>query len=1219
MGVVEFKASLVARLAKIQVNHSGSLLSYQKYLELPATDRSGDEQAFVDAQITPMLLDLLGYDKSSGESVYNAGLKGRQNIPDFRVGVRMPSGHVRTVFPTEDKNSATPLDDLLGLHGAQVERYLKGLGTPAGLITNGRYVVGLTLSKTGVDPTFVVDLLEVLLLSTGGLVPLLPGLEDAPLNALFLRFRRDAFGNRRAYLDRIGRHPETIWKSTAKPIESHIDDFVDELSARIATIHSDVEAQLLGQLGTATRAWSQIEHAIDQATGLPLSARQQVETLSQALSTQVDQIKSKFESINSSLADIRGRIERLGKDPTNAVERSQVATDLAVLFKSKSADGDVKLARQTARTVLSLTERMSEAKTTLEIRYEKSLAVSARFENWYSLLSESLNIGSREDAIKEFALQAAYVYVVRLLLIRICEDKGLLVRRPLSDGGFRRLITVLRRYLRFSSGTGTSQLLAIAYENAQHIYSHFYGDQTLFDWYEPDENLFLETLVFLNDFNFAKVQQDVLGQVYERYAKSHGKENEGRFYTKRQIVDFMLDLIGISGKNLVGKRVIDPACGSGTFLVRSAPHWISSYKKGKLTPVEVIDKTVSSIWGMDINPFACYLAETNLLIQFLDLIRDARKSDPLFSGIQRFNIYSTNSLDKTYHLMPLMGSAELGDDAVAAAIKSKRDYISIDFSRGWDFVLANPPYVENTDAVKLYPVAKSNGNLYAAFTEFALDLLAPGGEACLITPTSWLNQDKYIDLRRMMLSRATLRYVVKCPYDMFQRAYVDNCIFAFGRGNAAGNYVKVDVRCAQAQKREDESWLRRKTIKFTDINSSRWQKDQKIRIVLLEDVLDFMEVARKNNWQRFASAYAVGASRGIITPKAISLLPTTSTGVNIKDYFLTSKPLNGFATGALYRYSLAYPPVFPKIDYSKSNVKEYKDPKTFSGGRGLVRRAVNRQFRLQVAAELSRSYVNNKDIYTLKPRPGSDPFLISGILNSRLASYSIVNLSEGAQKDDNTQVTQAEIDDFHVPPLTPAAKSAIRTRSRFLQRGSDALARLSKKGVEIHGIEGIGDHLSAKSAIHIDVKQLLKQFACYDWLSMEAAQRLSIDAPNGRTFAITQWTMQGDTLTFWRAKQQADLVFSSTSSATLARLYVECYQDEIVGKNIDEVIRSASIPKLDSDCDSVLATRAQIIKRVSEFLARLVQVDKEIDDLLIAAAALPKSVASAVENFPNSL
>ena len=48
----------------------------------------------------------------------------------------------------------------------------------------------------------------------------------------------------------------------------------------------------------------------------------------------------------------------------------------------------------------------------------------------------------------------------------------------------------------------------------------------------------------------------------------------------------------------------------------------------------VIDKVIDSIYGLDINPFACYLAETNILLQLLDLIIGAKQNNPRYKIAQ---------------------------------------------------------------------------------------------------------------------------------------------------------------------------------------------------------------------------------------------------------------------------------------------------------------------------------------------------------------------------------------------------------------------------------------------------------------------------------------------------------------------------------------------------------------------------------------------------------
>ena len=75
------------------------------------------------------------------------------------------------------------------------------------------------------------------------------------------------------------------------------------------------------------------------------------------------------------------------------------------------------------------------ARTRLEAESRASLRAAEAWEVWKPQVSSSIMVGAPESTLRmEFARQTAYVYVIRLLLVRICEDKGLF-QRKLSDGG----------------------------------------------------------------------------------------------------------------------------------------------------------------------------------------------------------------------------------------------------------------------------------------------------------------------------------------------------------------------------------------------------------------------------------------------------------------------------------------------------------------------------------------------------------------------------------------------------------------------------------------------------------------------------------------------------------------------------------------------------------------------------------------------------------------
>ena len=180
------------------------------------------------------------------------------------------------------------------------------------------------------------------------------------------------------------------------------------------------------------------------------------------------------------------------------------------------------------------------------------------------------------------------------------------------------------------------------------IYAHFFTGRELFNWYRLDRPHFVMALHRLSRFNFAGVDLDIIGMIYNTYVNRKEKREKGQYYTPMAIVNYILDNVGYSGRAIIGtnKRLIDPACGSGTFLVAATKRFASAYSdtSGQITdPEAVLQRLQQNLFGFDLNPFACYLAEVNLLIQVLDLIKQAHDQGKR-PKIKRFHIYNVDAL-----------------------------------------------------------------------------------------------------------------------------------------------------------------------------------------------------------------------------------------------------------------------------------------------------------------------------------------------------------------------------------------------------------------------------------------------------------------------------------------------------------------------------------------------------------------------------------------------
>ncbi|EQD37066.1 type I restriction-modification system methyltransferase subunit like protein, partial [mine drainage metagenome] len=140
------------------------------------------------------------------------------------------------------------------------------------------------------------------------------------------------------------------------------------------------------------------------------------------------------------------------------------------------------------------------------------------------------------------------------------------------------------------------QIIFFSYNGANNLYHHFYEKDNPLDWYESGDgeldHVLNRVLWILNQFNFAKVDRDILGKLYEKYLPKEERKALGEFYTPDEVIDYILDAVEyVPNKAIEGKDLIDPACGSGGFLVRATARLIARHvvKLGKATPKEALD------------------------------------------------------------------------------------------------------------------------------------------------------------------------------------------------------------------------------------------------------------------------------------------------------------------------------------------------------------------------------------------------------------------------------------------------------------------------------------------------------------------------------------------------------------------------------------------------------------------------------------------------------
>lgn len=156
-------------------------------------------------------------------------------------------------------------------------------------------------------------------------------------------------------------------------------------------------------------------------------------------------------------------------------------------------------------------------------------------------------------------------------------------------------------------------------------------------------NNLIELVVAVARFDFSDLAGDPLGQLYQRYFTPQIRKALGEFYTPPSVVRYILDSVGYDGPT-TGERLIDPACGSGTFLAEALTRYKEAIHAADSPAAALKDLCERSrIVGLDIHPFAVMLAQIRFMIEILPEYKRAIEEDATF-GLKRLPVYRTDTL-----------------------------------------------------------------------------------------------------------------------------------------------------------------------------------------------------------------------------------------------------------------------------------------------------------------------------------------------------------------------------------------------------------------------------------------------------------------------------------------------------------------------------------------------------------------------------------------------
>jgi len=701
---------------------------------------------------------------------------------------------------------------------------------------------------------------------------------------------------------------------------------------------------------------------------------------------------------------------------------------------------------------------------------EVDAAFLAEIEEWRSVLARTIAL--RNPRLSQRELNGAVqVTIDRIIFLRICEDRGI------EDYG---------QLLALSNGANTYGRLLEVFRRADQRYNsglfHFErerGRAEMPDTLTPRITIDDKTLKAIikrlyypdSPYEFSVLPADILGQVYEQFLgkvirltaghraviedKPEVKKAGGVYYTPTYIVDYIVKntvgrlLEGSTPRKASGLRILDPACGSGSFLIGAyqylldwhrdwyVAHGPEKHRKElymgegeeyRLTTVERKRILLQSIYGVDIDAQAVEVTKLSLLLKVLE----GESGQSLQAQLQLLqeralpdledNIKCGNALIKPDFYNTLTLDVLTDDERLRVNVfdwQAEFPEVLAGDQSGFDAVIGNPPYgallsVGETEYLRThYEATTRDLDTYVLFMERATGLAKPGGMISMIVPTGWYSGAKFSPLRRYVACQTDPAGFVNLPYDVF-RAWVDTTVFVLKKRGQALDWPRLEpspVRLRIFPKRHRISGSSELETGTVEADIMDWFEDGTDEYLTYADSATTALLRKVERSGRPLGELA-DVQRGV-TPFKTTEEPVHSTS------------RRAFA-GTIRRYSVDVgPKAYIRFDDS---LAEPKPERYFCGPRLLLRELISRQFRLQ-AALVTEDLVTNKSMQSILARDEkTDLRFLLAVLNSRLMSWYFLQKSSVGQRDDFPKIVLRETRSLPMAVLDPAVPEE---RARF--------------------------------------------------------------------------------------------------------------------------------------------------------------------------------------------
>lgn len=488
-----------------------------------------------------------------------------------------------------------------------------------------------------------------------------------------------------------------------------------------------------------------------------------------------------------------------------------------------------------------------------------------QISHWRETLAKSIAKNNPKLQIHEINYLVEKL-IERILFLRICEDKSMekyeTLKKIISANHTLSIYTKLISYFEDADAKYDSGIFDL--KNDHITYEIKIDDEVL--------RKIIEGLYYPQcPYDFSVITIDLLGNIYEKFLgeiitlstshkatveqKPEVKKAGGVYYTPKYIVDFIVkNTVGrlVEGKNpkqIESIKILDPACGSGSFLIGAYTYllnyhldWYMQNKPERfkkdvfqynnrqwlLTTERKKKILLSNIYGVDLDSQAVEVTKLNLLLKVLEnetaesinlqmkLFREKALPN-LHENIKCGNSLVGPDIYKTIQLQ-LVSDTECRRINIFDWHDPKRGFGGL-AELGFDVVIGNPPYIQIQKLCEFYPeeikyiqnnyftAKEKNIDIYLPFIEKGISLLGDNGVLGIICPNRFFNSEYSANLRKYLEQYNIYKLINFRHYFVFDEADAYTCLLFVEKNDKQKKIKYSEIRNLYSQRHELVTYL----------------------------------------------------------------------------------------------------------------------------------------------------------------------------------------------------------------------------------------------------------------------------------------------------------------------------------------------------------------------------------------------------------------------------